>query len=103
MGLERGPNIPYSQLKVEPELADKYESPDAQTWTFHLRPGVAFANLPPVNGRALTSEDVKWSFEYASRTGQFASKKLPQAQFDWYFEGLQSVQTPAADRGGQVH
>jgi peptide/nickel transport system substrate-binding protein len=92
--LQNGPNVPYGQLKVIPMLAEKWESPDAQTYTFHLRPGVTFANLPPVNGRALTADDIKWSFEYSSRTGQFANSKLPQAQFDWYFEGMQSIQTP---------
>jgi peptide/nickel transport system substrate-binding protein len=96
LGFQRGPNSPYGQIKVEPEFAQKYEAPDAQTYTFHLRPGMTWPNLAPVNGRPVSSEDVKWSFEYASRTGQFASKKLPQAQFDWYFEGLQSIQTPDA-------
>jgi peptide/nickel transport system substrate-binding protein len=94
LGFQRGPNVPYGQLKVEPELAASYESPDAQTYTFHLRPGSTWANLPPVNGRPVTSDDIKFSFEYSSRTGAVASKKLPQAQFDWYFEGMQSIQTP---------
>ena len=42
----------------------------------------------------MTSDDVKWSFEYWSRTGQFADKKLAPAQFSWFFEGLDSVQAP---------
>jgi peptide/nickel transport system substrate-binding protein len=94
LGFKYGPNIKYADLQVEPELAQKYEAPDGVTFTFHLQPNVKFANLAPVNGRALTSDDVKWSFEYWSRTGQFAGKNLPQAQFDWFFEGLQSIQTP---------
>src|SRR6476469_1708416 len=94
LGFQRGPGVPYGQLKVKPEFAEKYESPDAQTYTFHLRPGMTWPNTAPVNGRAVTSEDVKWSYEYSSRTGAIASKKLPQAQFDWFFEGLQSIQTP---------
>jgi peptide/nickel transport system substrate-binding protein len=92
--LESGPSVPYGQLKVIPQLAEKWESPDAQTYTFHLRPGVTFANIAPVNGRPLVSDDVKWTYEYSSRTGQFANLKLPQAQFDWYFEGMQAIQTP---------
>jgi peptide/nickel transport system substrate-binding protein len=55
---------------MEPEVADKWEQPDPQTYTFHMRPGVKFANLPPVNGRALTSSDLKFSYEYATRSGQ---------------------------------
>ncbi len=93
---ESGQNVPYGQLKVKPVLVDKYESPDAQSYTFHLKPGVVFQNLPPVAGRALTSADVKFSYEYSSRTGALAGRKLPQAQFDWFFEGMDSIQTPDA-------
>lgn len=78
-----------------PELAKRWDvSPDAKTYTFHLRQGVKFAPIPPVNGRELTSHDVKWSFEYWSRTGQFKGKKLPQGQFEWMFEGLEAVAAP---------
>src|SRR5712692_5472155 len=89
-----GPDIKYGDTQVGPKLAEKWENPDAQTFTFHLRPGLKFANLPPVNGRELTSADVKWTYEYWSRTGQFGDKKLPQAQFNWFFEGATSIQTP---------
>lgn len=94
LGFQYGPKVQYADLHVQPQLAQKYEAPDAQTFTFHLQPGVKFANLAPVNGRALTSADVKWTFEYWSRTGQFTSKNLPEGQFDWFFEGMQSIQTP---------
>jgi len=98
----RGPNVKYGDLTVGPRLAATWETPDPQTYTFHLRPGVKFANLAPVNGRALSSSDVKWSFEYWSRTGQFAGKKLPEGQFDWFFEGMDSIQTPD-DQTAVVH
>lgn len=91
---KHGPNVKYGDLQVEPLLAQKYEAPDAQTFTFHLRPGIKFANLAPVNGRELTSADVKWTFEYWSRSGDLAGKNLPLAQFAWFFEGLNSIQTP---------
>ena len=91
-----GPDVQYTDLNIEPALADKWETPDDQTYTFHMRPGVKFADLPPVNGRDLTSADVKWSYEYESRTGQFKDKKLAAAQNAWMFSGIQSVQTPDA-------
>ena len=83
-------------LTVEPALAERWEvSPDAKTYTFHLRPGVKFADMPPVNGRELTSADVKWSFEYVGRIGVWKDMKFPAAnQIAFKLEGLQSVQTP---------
>ena len=95
LSFQYGPKVPYAQLTVQPGLATKWESPDPTTYTFHLRPGVKFANLPPVNGRELTSADIKWTYEYESRTGQFKGAK-PAAQNAWMFEGVNSVQTPDA-------
>jgi peptide/nickel transport system substrate-binding protein len=94
LGFQYGANVKYADLHVQPELAQKYESPDGATYTFQLQPNVSFANIAPVNGRALTSADVQWAFQYWSRTGQFAGKKLPVGQFAWFFEGMDSIQTP---------
>src|SRR5579875_770191 len=63
------PNLQFGEMKLQPELATSYEVPDAQNFIFHLRKGVTFANLPPVSGRALSANDVKFSLEYSSRTG----------------------------------
>ena len=49
---------------IEPDLAESWEvNGDATEFTFHLRPGVKFHNVAPVNGRELTSEDVRLSYE----------------------------------------
>jgi peptide/nickel transport system substrate-binding protein len=45
-------------LNVKPALADSWEVPDPQTYIFHLHHGVKFHD-----GRALTSRDVKWTFD----------------------------------------
>ncbi len=45
-------------LSVTPSLAQRWEIPDPKTYIFHLRGGVTFCD-----GRALTSRDVKWSFD----------------------------------------
>ena len=45
-------------LVIVPAVADAWTiSPDGLTYAFHLRPGVTFHN-----GRAVTAEDVAWSF-----------------------------------------
>ncbi len=90
-----GPNVPFAELRLKPSLAESWEiSPDAPRFVFRLRRGVSFTNAPPVNGRALTSADVKWSYEYWSRTSSIAAKNLPKSQFDWFFEGLAGIDTP---------
>lgn len=45
-------------LNVIPELATNWEQPDEVTYIFHLRDDVTFHN-----GRGMTAEDVKYSFE----------------------------------------
>lgn len=90
-----GPNTGYAEATAEPLLAERWEvSPDVTTFTFHLRKGVKFAGLPPVNGRDLTSADVKWTFEYVARTGAFKDAKLPASRYNFFFEGMESIQTP---------
>jgi peptide/nickel transport system substrate-binding protein len=51
--LSRGEN-----LNVAPGLAERWEIPDPLTYVFHLHQGVKFHD-----GRALTSRDVKWTFD----------------------------------------
>lgn len=51
-------------IEIEPDLAEKWEvNADSTVFTFHLRRGVKFHNVAPVNGRELTSADVKATFE----------------------------------------
>ncbi len=48
---------------VEPDLAERWEETDHKTVVFHLRKGVRWHNKPPVNGRELTAEDVKFTYD----------------------------------------
>ena len=91
-----GPDIGYGQSVIEPALVESWEvSPDAKSYTFHLRKDLKFANIPPVNGRALTSADVKFSYEYMARTGAYSN--IPAGQFTYLFEGMQPIETPDAN------
>ena len=94
MSFKAGPGVKYTELDIQPELAERWESPDPQTYVFHLSQPVKFANLPPVNGRDLTSADVKWTYEYLTRTGDLANKKLAPSGIASFFSGLDRVDTP---------
>lgn len=45
------------QMRIVPQLAERWENPDDLTWIFHLRPGVRFHN-----GRSLDGESVVRTF-----------------------------------------
>ena len=47
-----------AQFNLQPSLAERWETPDPLTYIFHLRQGVHFHD-----GQALTSRDVKWTFD----------------------------------------
>jgi peptide/nickel transport system substrate-binding protein len=89
-----GTGVDYYDTTLQPLLAAGWETPDAQTYVFHIRRGVRFADLPPLSGRALTSADVKWSLEYQSRSGSFAGARLPPGDLTYMFEGMDSVSAP---------
>lgn len=79
-----GPDV--NTLEIVPDLAESWEvSPDGLTYTFHLRDGVRWQNVPPVNGRPFTSDDVVATFE--------AVKQTP-AQYAWMFEPVTSITAP---------
>ncbi len=58
-----GADVKPSTFTVEPHLAERWEQPDDTTYIFHLRQGVKWHNKPPVNGRELVAEDVKFTFD----------------------------------------
>jgi peptide/nickel transport system substrate-binding protein len=47
-----------SKSTVQGDLAESWEQPDDVTFVFRLHPNIRFQDKPPVNGRALTAEDV---------------------------------------------
>ena len=55
-----------STPELVPDLAERWEiSPDRLVYTFHLRRGVRWQKLPPVNGREFVADDVKFTLERA--------------------------------------
>ncbi len=60
-----GPDVTPGSLPTEPDLAESWSRPSDTTWEFKLRKGLRWHNKPPVNGRELTAEDVKYTYERA--------------------------------------
>ena len=59
-----------ADLTLTGDLAESWEgSADFQTWTFKIRQGVKWHNLPPVNGRALVAEDIKYCYNAYAQEG----------------------------------
>ena len=58
-----GPCVPPGTFTVEPHLAERWDMPNETTYLFHLRQGVKWHNKPPLNGRELVAEDVKFTFD----------------------------------------
>jgi peptide/nickel transport system substrate-binding protein len=79
----------HDGTKILPDLAETWEQRDDVTYVFRLRQGVKFHNVPPVNGRELTSEDVKYSIE-RQMTNQ--PGKFQHAYF--FLDKLATIQTP---------
>src|SRR6266568_2013287 len=58
-----GADVRPGTFTVEPHLAERWEQPDDTTYIFHLRHGVKWHNKPPLNGRELVADDVKFTYD----------------------------------------
>ena len=85
--LVRFPNGPEQKsptdFSILPDLAEKWViSKDGKVYTFTLRKGVRFHNKPPVNGREVTAEDVKYSLERFMAKSGFRERFEPVQAID---------------------
>lgn len=80
------PDVPGNSTKVEEDLAEKYEQPDELTTVFTIRPGVKWQNVPPVNGRELTVEEIVRAMEV------FRSDRNSAFRADW--QPVSAIETP---------
>ena len=58
-----GPSVVPGTFPIEGDLAESWTQPNETTYVFKLRRGVRWHPKPPVNGRELTSGDVKYTIE----------------------------------------
>src|SRR6266508_3949194 len=57
-------------LTLKGDLAESWQGrPDQRVWTFKLRRGVKWQNVPPLKGRELVAADVKYCFEAYAKEG----------------------------------
>ena len=58
---------------IRPNIAMSWEAVDLDTWDFHINPNAKFHNVAPMNGRAVTAEDIKFSFDLLSLVPQYTA------------------------------
>src|ERR1041384_5772457 len=58
-----GPSVAPGTFPIEGALAESWTQPTETTYVFKLRRGVRWHAKPPVNGRELTAEDVRYPVE----------------------------------------
>jgi len=78
--------------ELQGDLAEKWETPDSQTFTFTLRKGVKWQNTPLTKGRAVTSADIKWHIE-RQQAGKLLDGTEPPFRFKSTYAGIK-VETP---------
>jgi peptide/nickel transport system substrate-binding protein len=75
----------YYDLSLKGDLAESWQSsPDQRAWTFKLRRGVKWQNVPPLKGRELVAADIKYCFEAYAKEGVQA----------FTFQEIEGMETP---------
>ncbi|MCY4484436.1 MAG: ABC transporter substrate-binding protein [Spirochaetaceae bacterium] len=80
----------WSPGTAVPGLAESWEQPDANTTIFHLRQGVHWHDLPPVNGREFVADDVVFHFQRIYGVGGVFEKSPFNGHT--FFETMESVE-----------
>src|SRR5438445_517737 len=72
-----------TDFSILPDLAEKWTvSKDGKVYTFTLRKAVRFHQKPPVNGREVVADDVKYSLERFMAKSGFATRFEPVSSID---------------------
>src|SRR2546421_9197 len=61
--VKAGPSVAPGTQPLEPDLAESWSQPNDRTYVFKLRKGVRWHPKPPVNGRELTADDIKYTYD----------------------------------------
>jgi ABC-type transport system substrate-binding protein len=71
------------------QLAESWEFSEPGTYVIHLRKGIYWQDIPPVNGREFTSDDVAYHYHRMYGLGHGFTQRGPGAHYQ--FTPLQSV------------
>ncbi len=83
-----GPEIPFSSTAIEGDLAQSWEiGADGLEYTFKLADGITWQDAAPVNGRAFTSGDVKYSAEFIADAENLSPSRS-------LYAAVESIDTP---------
>src|SRR5262249_17307690 len=67
----------YGDTAKVPGLVESFDvSSDGLMYTLHVRKGVKWHNVPPVNGRLFTADDVAWNIDY------YRTKSIRSSNFE---------------------
>ena len=69
MRVSSGPGVRSPSLAVECELCESWTMKGDRTFVFKLRRGVRWQQIPPVDGRELTAEDILFSYRRQGQSG----------------------------------
>ena len=74
-----------TDMNLKGDLAESWQSsPDHRVWTFKLRQGVKWHNVPPLSGREFVAADVKFCFEAYAKEGVQS----------FTFQEIEGIETP---------
>jgi ABC-type transport system substrate-binding protein len=74
-----------NDFTLKGDLAESWQAnADHRVWTFKLRQGVKWQNLPPLNGREFVAADVKYCYEQYAKEGVQA----------FTFQEIEGMETP---------
>ena len=81
---------PEVHQDIKNHLAESWEFTDPSTYVVHLRKGIHWQDIPPVNGREFTADDVAYHYDRLYGLGHGFTKPGPGAILH-YFRSLISV------------
>lgn len=79
--------------EIEGDLAESFETEDAQTYTFKIRQDVNWQDTALTGGRQLTSDDIRWHWERQA-SGLLADGEESPFRHQSFYSTIENIETP---------